>query len=321
MKAAIIESAGAAPVYGDFVEPDVDEGRERVSLVAAGIHPIVRSLAAGTHYGSHDLGPHIPGVDAVARTAGGRLVYTGFVRPPFGTLAERMSVPLGSTALPDGADPVQVAAGMNPGMSSWLPLLARSREVDDLGTVLVLGVTGTAGILAVQNVLALGASRVVGAGRDAARLRLAAARGAQAVRLTGDRTTDAAALHTALDGISPTTVLDFVWGVPAEAAFAALSRRGRTPDEDDTSYLQIGSLAGAEASLPAALLRSARIRIVGSGMGSADLNEIMGQLPVYAGLIADGTVGVPVRTFPLDRVAEAWAVAADAGVRTVVTAD
>jgi hypothetical protein len=37
--------------------------------------------------------------------------------------------------------------------------------------------------------------------------------------------------------------------------------------------VQIGSLAGTAASLPAALLRSRRIRITGSGVGSVSAHQ------------------------------------------------
>jgi NADPH:quinone reductase-like Zn-dependent oxidoreductase len=325
MKAAVIESAGAAPRYSDFREPELEDGRVLVSLVAAGIHPIVRAMAAGTHYGSHGVFPSIPGVDAVARTSDGVLVYTGYPEPPYGTLAERLAVPSAmGFGLPADADPVQVAAGMNPGLSSWMPLVARKAELAGasgagaLGTVLVLGASGTAGILAVQNALALGATRVIGTGRDAARLRQARERGAETVAFTGDRETDAAALRSALRTGNPSTVLDFVWGEPAEAAFDALSRSGLDDDDGDTSYIEIGQAAGAEASLPAALLRSARIRISGSGAGSGSIAEIMRQLPAYLHLIAAGMVQVPVSTFPLSRIDEAWAEASASGTRAVV---
>ncbi len=81
MKAAVLHSPGSVPEYADFEEPPVPSGRELVELAAAGIHPVVRSLAAGRHYGSTGAYPLIPGVDAVARTADGGLVYTGFVQP------------------------------------------------------------------------------------------------------------------------------------------------------------------------------------------------------------------------------------------------
>lgn len=56
-----------------------------------------------------------------------------------------------------------MAAGVNPGMASWLPLRARQAEAGPLGTVLVLGVTGMSGFLAAQNARLLRAARVVGA--------------------------------------------------------------------------------------------------------------------------------------------------------------
>ncbi|HEY3839579.1 MAG TPA: hypothetical protein VGL72_23575 [Bryobacteraceae bacterium] len=62
-------------------------------MVAAGIHPLVRAVAAGKHYSAKGSWPMIPGVDAVARTADGALVYTGFLEPPYGTFAERMASP------------------------------------------------------------------------------------------------------------------------------------------------------------------------------------------------------------------------------------
>src|SRR5262249_57014546 len=93
MKAAVLRGPGSVPEYADFAEPSLPSGRELVELAAAGIHPVVRSLAAGRHYGSAGTYPLIPGVDAVARTACGGLVYTGDVQPPHGTLAQRMAVP------------------------------------------------------------------------------------------------------------------------------------------------------------------------------------------------------------------------------------
>ena len=87
--------------------------------------------------------------------------------------------------LPDGASPEAVAAGINPGMASWLPLQVRQAEAGKLTTVLVLGVTGLSGFLAAQNALLLGAARVVGAGRSRLGLDRAAAAGAEPVTLTG----------------------------------------------------------------------------------------------------------------------------------------
>jgi NADPH:quinone reductase-like Zn-dependent oxidoreductase len=320
MKAAVMKSRDVTPEYGDFAEPIVGEGHELVELVAAGIHPVVRSLAAGSHYGSSGTWPLIPGVDAVARTPAGALIYTGFIRPPYGTLAERMAVPRTMRVpLPQSADPVKIAAGVNPGLASWLPLRARAREVEALGTVLILGVTGMAGTLAVQNANLLGATRVVGVGRSLTSLERAAKLGANVVAITADQNANAAAIVDALAGTAPSIVVDFLWGAPAETTFAVLARHGLEEDRADISYMQIGAMAGPEASLPASLLRSRRIRISGSGAGSASIAEVLAQASAYVQLIADGKIQVPTQTYPLSSIAQAWSASIENDRRIVIT--
>jgi NADPH:quinone reductase-like Zn-dependent oxidoreductase len=301
MRAVVVRAAGTDPTYGDFAEPEPAPGEQVFSLVGAGLHQIVRSLAAGRHYGSTGSYPQVPGVDAVARDADGRLVYTGFVTPPWGTMAERLAARLG-VPVPEGADPLAVAAGMNPGMSGWLPLRSRAAE-GALGTVLVLGATGMAGRIAVQSALMLGAERVVAVGRDVSALAALASDVVATVPL-GEGVEDrlAAALSPA-----PSIVLDYLWGPVAETAFAALQRQGLDADTADITYTQIGGLAGPTAALPASLLRSRRLRIVGNGAGSTSTEQIVAQLPSFLELIADGSVRVPYRAFRLEDAAAAWA--------------
>jgi NADPH:quinone reductase-like Zn-dependent oxidoreductase len=296
-------------------------------LVAAGIHHVTRSLAAGRHYGSGGAYPLIPGLNAVARTADGQLVFTSSAPPPYGTFAEliaspdamRFPVPAGAQPEAAGGSVAEaVAAGVNPGMASWLPLKARQASAGKLATVLVLGVTGMSGFLAVQNARLLGAARVLGAGRSRPGLDRAAAAGAETVALTGGRDTDAEALATTLDGDAPGLVLDFVWGPVAETAFRALGRQGLSEDTADISYVHIGALAGAEAAVPSALLRSRKLTISGSGAGSVPAAQIKAEIPAYIQLIADGSVQVPFRTFPLSDVAAAWAASAESGPRVVL---
>jgi NADPH:quinone reductase-like Zn-dependent oxidoreductase len=319
MKAAILHSADSVPVYGDFAEPEAGPGSQIVDLVAAGIHHLTRSVASGRHYSRDGAFPVIPGLNAVARTAGGHLVFTSSAPPPYGTFAERIASPDAMRfPLTDGASPEAVAAGVNPGMASWLPLKARRAQAGKLATVLVLGVTGMSGLLAAQNARLLGAARVVGAGRSQAGLQRAAAAGAETVTLTGDRDADAEALAAALDGDAPGLVLDFVWGPVAETAFQALGRRGFSEDTADISYVQIGALAGAEAAVPSSLLRSRKLAISGSGAGSVSAADIKALIPLYIQLIADGSVQVPFRTFPLSEAAAAWTASADSGPRVVL---
>ncbi|RLV51040.1 zinc-binding alcohol dehydrogenase family protein [Nocardioides mangrovicus] len=308
MRAAVITGPGAIPTCREFPEPEADQHRQVRSLVGAGLHQVVRSLAAGRHYGSHGVYPAGIGVDAVAQDADGGLVYTGWPAAPWGTVAERLATPLG-LPLPADVDPLAVAAGLNPGMAGWVPLAARADELaaasSTLGTVVVLGATGAAGRMALQSAAALGASHVVAVGRDAARLEQLDGPDVTTVRLT-DPESDAQAIAAALEGHAPSILLDFVWGPVAEAAFTALGRTGLAEDEADLTYVQIGSLAGATAALPSTLLRSRRIRVIGSGAGSISTEQLVATLPQLMALIADGTVSVSYRAFGLAEVDRAW---------------
>jgi NADPH:quinone reductase-like Zn-dependent oxidoreductase len=319
MKAAILRSADSVPVYGDFDPPVPSEGYEIVDLVAAGIHHVTRSVAIGRHYSAGGVFPVIPGLNAVARTADGGLVFTASAPPPYGTFAERIASPDAMRfPLPDGASAEAVAAGVNPGMGSWLPLTARRAEAGKLGTVLILGVTGITGYLAAQNARLCGAARVIGVGRSAVGLDRAASVGTETVALTGDRDVDAYAFAAALDGDAPSLVLDFVWGPVAETAFRALARQGAGEDSADIKYIQIGALAGLDAAVPSALLRSRKITISGSGAGSVRAADIKTEIPAYIDLIADGKVDVPYRTFPLSEAGAAWTASAESGPRVVL---
>lgn len=301
MRAAIVDEAGAGPRYGEFADPEPREGETEMEVLAAGIHPVVRGLAAGTHYGSDGTYPRVPGVDCVARGTDGVARYAGFVRSPWGTLAERVAVPMG-IPVPQGADPAVVAASLNPGMSSWLPLTSRVSETGDLGTVLVVGATGVAGRIAVQNALALGADRVIGLGRDPDRLAEVERLGGVPVALADGAT----GLQASLAGSTPSLILDFAWGTAAELVWDALSGHGLDEDDADILHVEIGDSAGTRATVPAALLRSRRITLRGSGAGSVPLADILAQLPVFMAKIASGTVTAPVRRYALSRIDDAW---------------
>ncbi len=319
MRAAVLHGPEDIPVCEDFAEPTAGAGSEIVELVASGIHHHTRSTATGRHYSRPAMFPVIPGNNAVARTANGSLVFTASAEPPFGTLADRIASPAAMRfPLPDGAPAEAIAAGVNPGLASWLPLSARQADKGKLGLMLVLGVTGISGFLAAQNARLLGAKRVIGAGRNKAGLERAAEAGAETVALSGDQEADAQRLAIALGDEAPDLVLDFVWGPTAETAFRALSQRGTTSDSEDIKYVQIGALGGTDAAVPSALLRSRKLSISGSGVGSVSAAYLKAQLPAYLKVLADGSLEVPFRTFPLSEVSAAWVASAETGPRVVV---
>src|SRR5690349_10255574 len=144
MKAAVVSSFDSAPRYQDFPAPAAaGEDEMLVDVLAAGLHPRVWSQADGSHYTSTDELPLVPGVDGVGRGPDGRLRYFVLPDTTMGAMAEQTVIdPCRSIVLPEGTDPVAVAAAMNPAMSSWVAL--RQRVSFQAGQdVLVLGATAT----------------------------------------------------------------------------------------------------------------------------------------------------------------------------------
>lgn len=71
MKAAVVRSFDTPPRYEDFADPvPRNRGEMLLEVLAAGLHPRVRSQADGSHYTSKGELPLIPGIDGVARWLG-----------------------------------------------------------------------------------------------------------------------------------------------------------------------------------------------------------------------------------------------------------
>jgi NADPH:quinone reductase-like Zn-dependent oxidoreductase len=316
MNAAVVTSFDEPPRYQPFPVPAPDDGEVLADVLAVGLHPRVRSGAAGRHYTSSGTLPMIPGVDGVGRLPDGRVVYFAAGDDVLGTMADKALVHPGrSVELPAGVDVAAVAAAMNPAMSSWVALRRRVTLEPGQG-VLVLGATGNAGAMAVRVARRLGAGRVVGAGRDAGRLRALAQAGADdVVRLTADAGETARALAAA--AAETDIVLDYLWGGPAQLAITALltarSDRSRALD-----WIAIGAVAGPTIELPSVALRSANFRLQGSGQGSVSPRGYLAELPSLVAEISAGTIEVRPRPVPLADVEQAWAAAETPGERTVL---
>ncbi len=307
MKAAIVESFAKAPRYGSFADPVADAGEVLVAVEAAGLHPIVKALANGTHYGSTGVLPFIPGVDGAGRLADGTRVYFGISRPPFGTFAERSVTKREMyIALPDGLDGVTAAGIANPGMSSWVALQVRA-QFRAGESVLILGATGAAGQLAVQIAKRLGARRVVAAGRNPAALESLKVLGADAViSLEQSREALVAAFRTEIVEHGVDVVLDYLWGEPAECVLAAIAQKGLSHAAPRIRFVQIGQSAAATITLAAATLRSSGLEILGSGFGSASMKEIFAALAEFFQQAAKTPFATKVRGAPLGDVEALW---------------
>ncbi|HXR39721.1 MAG TPA: zinc-binding dehydrogenase [Terracidiphilus sp.] len=307
MRAAVVRAFDAPPAYATFPDPVPAEGELPVTVTAAGLHPIVKSLANGTHYGSTGELPFIPGVDGVGRLADGTRVFFGIARPPYGTFAERalaanwMCIPI-----PAGLDDATAAAIANPAMSSWVALTARAQFVPG-ESVLILGATGVAGQLAVQIAKRLGARRVIASGRNPQALATLQNLGADAV-ISLDQEQDALvdAFRSEHAAAGMDVVLDYLWGQPAESALKAIAQKGLSKAAPRVRFVQIGSSAGPTISLNAATLRSSGLELIGSGFGSASLDQIK----IAIGDFFRAAVAQPfqfnVRTAPLSQVESLW---------------
>jgi hypothetical protein len=72
-------------------------------------------------------------------------------------------------------------------------------------------------------------------------------------------------------------------------------------------WVEIGSMAGLEAAIPSDALRSARLQLVGSGIGAVSAQDFAAELPAIARVVTEGAVDVRTRVVPLARVESAWA--------------
>jgi NADPH:quinone reductase-like Zn-dependent oxidoreductase len=121
MKAALVQAFDAPPIYTDFDTPTAAAGEQLVTVTAAGLHQVVKSIANGSHYLSAGKLPFIPGVDGVGFLADGTRIYFGGARFPYGTMCEQTVIGnLMVIPLPAGLEDALAAGIANPGMSSWV---------------------------------------------------------------------------------------------------------------------------------------------------------------------------------------------------------
>jgi NADPH2:quinone reductase len=307
MRAALVRAFDAPPSYTIFADPVACEGELAVTITAAGLHPIVKSLASGSHYGSTGELPFVPGVDGVGRLEDGTRVYFGGLRDPYGTFAERglaanwMCIPV-----PEGLDDATAAGIANPAMSSWVALTARAKIVAG-ESVLILGATGVAGQLAVQNAKRLGARRVIGVGRNPMVLERLKDLGADAaISLVQEHDVLVSALRSEYAEAGVDVVLDYLWGQPAESMLEAISQKGLRKAGARVRFVQIGASAGASISLHAAALRSSGLELLGSGFGSASLVQIVAAIKELFKAAAQVPYQFKVKTAPLSEVEALW---------------
>ena len=319
MKAAVLEEVGKAPKWEEFEEPVAGEGEALVRVLAASLKPVDKQLAAGTHFASPreaDL-PLICGTDAVGALEDGTRVFFGGCRKPFGAMAEITVVPRAFCfPLPPGIDDDTAAALPNPAVSAWLSLTHRAKLARG-ETVLVLGATGVTGQLAAQIAKLLGAARVVGVGRNE---RVLARLGELGTDATIQLDQAAEALKEAyLSEMGPgfDVILDYLWGEPTEALLAALTKGEFTVAGKETRLVQVGESAGATIKLPAAVLRSTAVTILGTA-GMPPREVLFDAMKEVLQRGAMGELRIETERAAMADVESAWKRAGTAGRRIVM---
>jgi NADPH:quinone reductase len=304
VRAAQVVELGSAPVAAEI------EGDGLLEIAAVALNPVDLAVAAGHFYGGHPPLPYVVGCEAVGRRDGARVYVFGDGRGTVrhGFLAERVDVPTElDSPVPDGVDDaVAVACGIA-GIAGWIPVATRAPVRPD-DRVLVLGATGAVGSVALQGARLLGAERVVGAGRDHARLERARDLGADAiVALEGEGLS--ARLRDACGGEGPTLVVDPLWSGPAAAAVEAAAPGAR--------IVHLGQSAGPDATLLSSLVRGKQLAILGHSNFALSAEERRRAYRDLTEHVAAGRISIAVETFPLERVPDAWA-AQGRGAKAVV---
>jgi len=165
-------------------------------------------------------------------------------------------------------------------------------------TVLINGANGASGRLAIRIARHLGAGRIVVTARDAACWPELRSLGADAfVLLHADRDALIKDFRAQIDtGIH--VVLDYLWGLPADAFLTACTSHGSADAAPRIRFVNIGSVAGASVAMNAGVLRSSGLEMMGSGLGSvshASLIDAMTQVMRIA-----VSTGLSIDTVPRD---------------------
>jgi len=317
MKAAVVRALGVPPRCEEFPEPIAGEHEVVVEVRAAALKPVDKQLAGGSHYAkSRDL-PLVSGSDGVGLLSDGRRVFFGGCRSPFGSMAERTVVPKAFTfTVPDILSDEVAAALPNPGVSAWLTLTYRAKLVAG-ENVLILGATGVTGKLAVRIAKLLGAVRVVAAGRNPEILHSLRQFGADAIiRLDAPTKELEEAFRREFDGAGLQVVVDYVWGKPTESLLAAITAREFATIKSEIRLVQVGESAGPTISLPAAVLRSAALTILGTA-GIPPHDVLSDALHRVLSCAANGELLIDTDRVPLAEIEGFWG-RSSAGRRLVV---
>jgi len=306
MQAAVLRKLGTSPRCEEFAEPTAGNGEALVRVRAASLKAVDRQLAAGSHYASPRELPVICGTDGVGELDDGSRVFFGGSRRPYGAMAERTVAPRAFCfPVPPELDDETAAALPNPGVSAWLALTHRAKLAPG-ETVLVMGATGVTGQLAVQIAKRLGAKRVIAAGRNTRVLARLQELGAEAtIRLDQDTNTLKGAFAAEAGDAGFDVIIDYLWGTPTETLLAAITKSEFAAVTRETRLVQVGESAGPAISLPASVLRSTALTILGTA-GIPPREVLLDAMQQVMARAARGELRIESQRVALTEIEKAW---------------
>lgn len=291
MRAAVITELGADPVLADIPEPEAGDDGVVVDITTAALNPADLVYASGIRL--RPSTPFVPGIEGVGTTAAGERVYFYPSRHPDGTFAEKAVAKAGHTQLlPDDITDEQALCLGVAGTTAWLALTWKG-NLRPGESVLVLGATGSVGQVAVQAAKALGAGRVVAAGRDRATLDTVATWGADAV-VTLDDGYEERLVEESRGGFD--LIVDSLYGEPMVAGIRALTYGGRV--------VNLGMRAGRTVELPGIPLKGRDLLSL-----TIDLVPAEAKATAFSELCAvarDGGIHTEFEVTGLEDVAATW---------------
>ncbi|RTF95779.1 zinc-binding alcohol dehydrogenase family protein, partial [Serratia marcescens] len=116
-------------------------------------------------------------------------------------------------------------------------------------------------------------------------------------------------------------IVDYIWGPATEALLATLN------NHDLSSYaggrgirlVNVGSMAAPDIRLPAAVLRSNQLQILGSGTGNfPPIPEMQRYATEILALAATGALTIETQEHALAEIAEVWDLNKKSDVRSVI---
>lgn len=310
MKAAILQTGGKPPVYGEAPAPTPKPGELLIHVQASALSQLAKARAAGTHYSTSLQEGAIAGVDGTGVTTDGRRVYFALPDAPNGAMAEQTAVPAERVIeIPENLDMLQAAAIANPGMSVWAALVERA-GFQAGETVLINGATGAAGKLCVQVARHLGAGRILVSGRNATALEELRALGADEIIPFNIDPTTGDGKQAFEEALKPhfqrsiDVVIDYLWGDSAHSIISAVAKYGA--EAKPVRFIQVGSISGGEIPLPAAALRSSSIVMMGSGLKSVSMDRLIDSVRNIYRIYQDAGLHVEIKAVPLEELTQAW---------------